>query len=86
MYTSALCAYCMAAKNLLKQKGLDYEEIRIDTDPSRRDEMVACVRQPSPTCHADFHRRPSHRWPYDDLVAADRMRQACIDSWRRHHE
>ena len=31
MYTSANCAYCMAAKNLIKRKGLDYEEIRIDT-------------------------------------------------------
>jgi glutaredoxin 3 len=69
MYTSGLCAYCVAAKNLLKQKGLDYEEIRIDTDPARRDEMLTRT-----------HRRTvpqifiagQYIGGYDDLVAADR--------------
>lgn len=69
IYTSALCAYCVAAKNLLKQKGLDYAEIRIDTDPARRDEMVTRT-----------HRRTvpqifiagQHVGGYDELVAADR--------------
>jgi glutaredoxin 3 len=41
MYTSANCAYCVAAKNLLKHKGLDYQEYRIDLDPLRRAEMLA---------------------------------------------
>jgi glutaredoxin 3 len=41
IYTSANCAFCLAAKMLLKQKGLDYEEIRVDTDPQRREEMMA---------------------------------------------
>ena len=34
MYTTAICPYCVAAKNLLKQKGFDYTEFRVDTDPS----------------------------------------------------
>ena len=41
IYTTANCAYCLAAKMLLKQRGFDYEEVRVDTDPARRDEMVA---------------------------------------------
>jgi glutaredoxin 3 len=40
MYTTANCAYCVAAKMLLKQKGLDYTEVRVDTDPAKREEML----------------------------------------------
>ena len=41
IYTTANCAYCVAAKMLLKQRGFDYEEVRVDTDPARREEMIA---------------------------------------------
>jgi glutaredoxin 3 len=47
IYTTANCAFCVAAKMLLKQRGLDYEEIRVDTDPARRDEMVARTQRRS---------------------------------------
>ena len=40
IFTGANCAYCVAAKNLLKAKGLDYEEFRIDQDPARFQEML----------------------------------------------
>ena len=45
IYTTANCAYCLAAKMLLKQRGLDYEEVRVDTDPARREEMVALTHK-----------------------------------------
>ena len=70
MYTSAVCAYCMAAKNLLKAKGLEWEEIRIDIDPERRVEMLdrAAGRRTVPQIFINDH----HVGGYDDLVAADR--------------
>ena len=40
MYTTASCAFCTAAKMLLKQRGLDYAEIRVDTDMTKREEML----------------------------------------------
>ncbi|MDF7675218.1 glutaredoxin 3 [Neisseriaceae bacterium ESL0693] len=41
MYTTGVCPYCQRAKALLKQKGItEIEEIRIDTDPARREEMM----------------------------------------------
>ena len=40
MYTSQTCAYCVNAKALLKQKGLDYSEIDISTDADRASEMI----------------------------------------------
>jgi len=69
IYTSGLCAYCVAAKNLLKQKGLDYVEIRIDTDPARREEMLARTqRRTVPQIFVAGQLVGG----YDDLVAADR--------------
>ena len=36
MYTTAWCGYCHRAKTLLRQKGLAYEEIRVDDQPDFR--------------------------------------------------
>ena len=42
MYTTQVCPYCIRAKSLLKQRGVDQiQEIRIDLDPVQRDEMMA---------------------------------------------
>ena len=32
LYSSAICPYCVMAKNFLKSKGLAWTEVRIDTD------------------------------------------------------
>lgn len=40
IYSTAICPYCIAAKNLLKSKGLDWREMRIDTDPAAHTAML----------------------------------------------
>ena len=40
MYTKADCPYCHLAKDLLTQRGATIEEIRIDLDESKREEMM----------------------------------------------
>ncbi|MFV9616391.1 MAG: glutaredoxin 3 [Gammaproteobacteria bacterium] len=40
LYTSQTCAFCVNAKALLKQKGLDYSEIDISMDADKASEMV----------------------------------------------
>ena len=41
MYTTAVCPYCIRAKQLLTSKGVAHiEEIRIDTDPEARAHMM----------------------------------------------
>ena len=42
MFTTQVCPYCIRAKQLLKQRGVDaIDEIRVDLNPSQRDEMIA---------------------------------------------
>ncbi|TNF03502.1 MAG: glutaredoxin 3 [Gammaproteobacteria bacterium] len=40
IYTTRTCGYCVAAKNLLANKGLAFNEISVDGDPVRRRELV----------------------------------------------
>jgi len=41
MYTTLVCPYCVCAKALLKQRGVDViDEIRVDLQPDHRDAMV----------------------------------------------
>ena len=41
MYTTAVCPYCIRAKQLLSNRGVtEIEEVRVDLDHERRDEMM----------------------------------------------
>jgi glutaredoxin len=40
VYSKNNCPYCVQAKNLLKQKGVAFEEINIEETPSAREFIV----------------------------------------------
>ena len=41
MYTTAVCPYCVRAKQILQSKGVQQiEEIRVDLDPAQREYMM----------------------------------------------
>lgn len=40
LYTTPFCPYCVAAKRLLGQKGVGYEDIDLSREPGRRAEMM----------------------------------------------
>ena len=40
IYTRRFCGYCTAAKGLLSQRGVAFEEIDATGDPAKRDEMI----------------------------------------------
>ena len=70
VYSTAVCPYCVAAKNLLKSKGLEWTEVRVDTDPAQRDAML--TRSGGRRTVPQIFINDRHVGGYDDLVAADR--------------
>ena len=69
MYTTQVCPYCLRAKALLKQRGVDaIEEIRIDLDPAERDTMMRITgRRTVPQIFIG----QTHVGGCDDLIALD---------------
>jgi glutaredoxin 3 len=69
MYTTAVCPYCVRAKQLLKSKGVEHiEEIRIDLDPVQRDHMMQTTgRRTVPQIYVG----QTHVGGCDDLMALD---------------
>ena len=41
IYTNVYCPYCVRAKALLTQKGVEFEEFKIDEQPELRPQMIA---------------------------------------------
>lgn len=70
MYTSGYCPYCVQAERLLVSKGVtDIEKVRVDTDPTRRTEMMEKTgRRTVPQIYIDDF----HVGGCDDLHALDR--------------
>ena len=69
IYSTAICPYCVAAKNFLKSKGLSWNEIRIDTAPGEREAMVARTRR---TSVPQIFVGETHVGGYDDMMALHR--------------
>jgi glutaredoxin 3 len=69
MYTTQVCPYCVRAKALLRQRGVEQiEEIRIDLDPAERERMMARTgRRTVPQIYIG----DTHVGGCDDLVALD---------------
>ena len=69
MYTTAVCPYCVRAKQILKSKGVDQiEEIRIDTDSAQRDHMMQITGRRTVT---QIFIGQTHVGGCDDLMALD---------------
>jgi glutaredoxin 3 len=69
MYTTAVCPFCIRAKQVLKAKGVEtIQEIRIDTDPAQRDHMMQITgRRTVPQIFIG----DTHVGGCDDLIALD---------------
>jgi glutaredoxin 3 len=68
MYTTAICPYCVRAKYLLDNKGVSFEEIRIDNDQEVMQEMMRrSNRHTVPQIFIDDY----HVGGYDDLASLE---------------
>ena len=70
MYTTAVCPYCIRAKQILKSKGVEaIEEIRVDMQPEERMKMMEITgRRTVPQIFIG----DTHVGGCDDLIALDR--------------
>jgi glutaredoxin 3 len=69
IYTRQWCGYCVAAERLLKQKGVEYEQIDATGDPALRKWLLeATGRSTVPQVFIDG----TPIGGYDDLRALDR--------------
>lgn len=69
LYTTAICPYCVAAKNFLKSKGQVWTEVRIDLDFEQRQKMMAKANR---TSVPQIFVGETHVGGYDDMIALHR--------------
>lgn len=69
MYTTQVCPFCVRAKALLRQRGVEHiDEIRVDLDPAQRDHMMQITgRRTVPQIFIG----ETHVGGCDDLIALD---------------
>ena len=69
MYTTAVCPYCLRAKDLLRRRGVEHiQEVRIDLDPQARATMMQVTgRRTVPQIYIG----ETHVGVCDDLYALD---------------
>jgi glutaredoxin 3 len=68
MYATRYCPYCMSARSLLDEKGVEFQEIRVDNDWEKRREMeVKSRRRTVPQIFIGGR----HVGGYDELRALD---------------
>ena len=69
MYTKNVCPYCSMAQRLLASKGVEWDEINIETAHGLRDEMIQrSGRMTVPQIFID----ENHVGGFDDLAALER--------------
>ena len=69
IYTKAYCPYCVRAKSVLDNKGVSYQEIRIDEQPELRPEMIE--RAADRTTVPQIFIGGRHIGGCDDMLALD---------------
>ena len=70
MYTTGYCPFCTRAETLLKQKGVaEINKIRVDEDPTLREQMMAITQRRSVP---QVFIGDTHVGGFDDLSALDR--------------
>ncbi|MEX0351048.1 MAG: glutaredoxin 3 [Paracoccaceae bacterium] len=70
IYTSPLCGFCHAAKRLLTQKGVTFDEIDVLRNPNRKPEMIK--RASGGRTVPQIFIGDTHVGGCDDLYALDR--------------
>jgi glutaredoxin 3 len=76
IYTRAFCGFCARAVSLLKQKGVDFEEIDAGMSPEKRQEMIQ--RANGASTYPQIFINDEHIGGCDDMMALDH--QGTLDA------
>jgi glutaredoxin 3 len=77
VYSGGYCPYCLRAKALLKQRGLEFSEYDVQVDPEKRAEMA--TRAPGVRTIPQIFINDRHVGGCDELYALDRKGE--LDAW-----
>lgn len=77
LYTTQFCGYCRAAKQLLRGKELDFDEIDVGFDAERRAEMIERAKGLRTVPQIFIHGR--HVGGYQELAALER--EGKLEAW-----
>lgn len=72
IFVRPYCAYCVAAKSLLREKGVSFREIDVSASNADREDMV---RRSGRSTVPQIFIGAQHVGGYDDLSALDRSGQ-----------
>ena len=72
IYSTLICPYCNAAKQLLQSKGLEYQEIRVDQD---RQQRLVMMEKSGRTSVPQIFINGEHVGGFDDLFAINQSGQ-----------
>ena len=75
IYTKTTCPYCVQAKDLLSKRGVVYEEVDLNRESDRRDEMIS--KSNGKTTVPQIFINNMHIGGYSDLEAL--QRQGSLD-------
>lgn len=70
MYSTAFCPYCDRARNLLKHKGVEFREVKVDEDRAEREIMLQ--RSGGRRTVPQIFIGDRHIGGFDDLYALDK--------------
>jgi len=77
IYSGDYCPYCVRAKSLLKQRGLDFIEYNVQSEPEKRAEMMK--RSQGARTIPQIFINNQHLGGCDDLYAVDKKGE--LDTW-----
>lgn len=77
VYSGSYCPYCVRAKALLQQRGLEFIEYDVQAEPERRNDMA--VRAPGARTIPQIFINDRHVGGCDDLYALERKGE--LDKW-----
>ena len=72
VYTAPACGYCMAAKSLLREKGVSFREIDISEEDGQREDMI---RRSGRRTVPQIFIGSRHVGGYEDLLALNQQGQ-----------